>query len=100
MQLLSEIQISSIESEVLARISIIRPILTGLLMGIKQEILDELGGKNEIKLKMLPRAYRPGAGDIGFCFEWAIHDAVKRKDPMVMERLEDAARKCRMPGQN
>lgn len=64
MQLIKEKQVSPIESEVLARISIIRPILTSLLIGIKQDILDELGGLDKVKLKMLPRAYRPGAGDI------------------------------------
>lgn len=98
MKLIAETQISPVESEVLARISIIRPILTSLLMGIKSDILEELGGIEGMKLKLLPRAYRPGAGDIGFCFEWAIHDAVKRKDPMVIERLSDAAKKCRLPG--
>ncbi len=98
MQLLMEKQINPIQSEVLARISVIRPILTGLLIGIKADIVQELGGLDNIKLKMLPRAYRPGAGDIGFCFEWAIHDAVKRGDSAVLERLVDAAKKCRMPG--
>ena len=100
MQLIMEKQVSPIESEVLARISIIRPILTSLLIGIKQDILDELGGIDQVKLKMLPRAYRPGAGDIGFCFEWAIHDAIRRQDPNILNRLEDAARKCRLPGNN
>lgn len=100
MQLIKEKQVSPIESEVLARISIIRPILTSLLIGIKQDILDELGGIDQVKLKMLPRAYRPGAGDIGFCFEWAIHDAIRRQDPNILNRLEDAARKCRLPGNN
>ena len=42
MQLIKETQISPIESEVLARISIIRPILTSLLIGIKKDVLDEL----------------------------------------------------------
>lgn len=98
MKLLVEKQIEPVQSEVLARISIIRPILTGLLMGIKSEVLDECGGKKKIKLKMLPRAYRPGFGDIGFCFEWAIHDAIRRHDPNVLERLADAAKKCKMPG--
>ncbi len=98
MKLLKEKQIAPIESEVLARISIIRPILSGLLVGIKEEILQECGGIQGIKLKMLPRAYRPGCGDIGFCFEWAIHDAIRRKDPKVIERLADAAKKCKMPG--
>lgn len=100
MQLIKEKQVNPIGSEVLARISIIRPILTSLLIGIKQDVLTELGGIENVKLKMLPRAYRPGAGDIGFCFEWAIHDAIRRQEPTVLERLEDAARKCRLPGSN
>lgn len=98
MQLITETQISPIESEVLARISIIRPILTSLLIGIKKDVVDELGGRENIKLKMLPRAYRPGAGDIGFCFEWAIHDAVRRQDPVVLDRLSDASKKCKLSG--
>lgn len=100
MQLLTEMQVNPIESEVLARISMIRPILTSLLIGIKEDVAKELGGRDNIKLKMLPRAYRAGAGDIGFCFEWAIHDAVRRKDPVIIERLSDASKKCKLPGGN
>lgn len=98
MKLMSEKQIAPVQSEVLARISIIRPILASLLTGIKAEVADELGGAENIKLKMLPRAYRPGSGDIGFCFEWAVHDAVRRKDAQVLDRLSDAASKCKLPG--
>ena len=47
MQLIKEKQVSPIESEV----------LTSLLIGIKQDILDELGGLDKVKLKMLPRAF-------------------------------------------
>lgn len=98
MKLLIETQQSPVGSEVLARIAIVRPILIALLTGIKQEVLSELGGLNGMKLFMLPRAYRGGCGDIGFCFEWAIHDAIRRNDPMVMERLTDAAKLCKLPG--
>lgn len=98
MKLISQMQTSPIQSEVLARIALMRPLLTSLLTGIKADVMAELGGINNVKLKMLPRAYRPGAGDIGFCFEWAIHDAIKRKDPMVLERLADAAKRCRLSG--
>jgi hypothetical protein len=45
-------------------------------------------------------AYRPGNGDIGFCFEWAVHDAIRHQDPRVLERLETAARKCRLLGRS
>jgi hypothetical protein len=98
MKLLIESQANPVGSEVLARISIVRPILTALAVGIKQEVLKELGGLDRLKLFMLPRAYRDGCGDVGFCFEWAIHDAVRRGEPMVMERITDASRRCKLPG--
>jgi hypothetical protein len=69
-----------------------------LLTGIKQEVLTELGGMENMKLFTLPRAYREGCGDVGFCFEWAVHDAIRRQDPMVMERILDASRLCKLPG--
>jgi hypothetical protein len=98
MKLLIQTQANPVGSEVLARISIVRPILTALLVGIKQEVLNELGGVEKLRLFMLPRAYRDGAGDVGFCFEWAIHDAIRRGEPSVMERLSDASKKCKLPG--
>ena len=85
MKLLIETQQNHVGSEVLARIAIIRPILMALVTGIKQEVLTELGGMENMKLFMLPRAYRDGCGDVGFCFEWAVHDAIRRQDPLVME---------------
>ena len=99
MELLIQTQQAPVGSEVLARIAIIRPLLTALLAGIKGDVLDEVGGMQNVKLFMLPRAYREGCGDIGFCFEWAIHDAIKRQDQMVMGRLADAAKLCKLPGQ-
>jgi hypothetical protein len=98
MKLLIETQQTPVGSEVLARIAIVRPILTALLTGIKQEVLSELGGMDNMKLFMLPRAYRDGCGDVGFCFEWAIHDAIRRRDPMVLERLAAASKLCKLPG--
>lgn len=98
MKLLIETQQNPVGSEVLARIAIVRPILMALLTGIKQEVLSEIGGMEKMKLFMLPRAYRDGCGDVGFCFEWAVHDAIRRQDPMVMERILDASRLCKLHG--
>lgn len=98
MKLLINSQLSPVQSEVLARIAIVRPILTALLAGIKRSVLDELGGMERMRLFMLPRAYREGSGDIGFCFEWAIHDAIRRQDPMVLDRLAEASKLCKLPG--
>jgi hypothetical protein len=93
-------QKAPISSEVLARIAVIRPILEALLYGINKNVTEELGGAENIKLFMLPRAYREGNGDIGFCFEWAIHDAIQRQESSVIERLEDAGKQCKLHGKN
>ncbi|MBA2303172.1 MAG: hypothetical protein H0W08_11115 [Acidobacteria bacterium] len=51
-----------------------------------------------MKLKMLPRLYRPGDRDCGICFEYAVHNALNRGEATVVERLEDAMKACRVPG--
>jgi len=95
----TENQRAPVESEVLALISVIRPILLGLLYSTKRELVEEAGGYNQMKLKMLPGLHNPGDGDVGICFEWAIHDAIKRNDPMIMDRIETSLRQCRANGQ-
>lgn len=59
----------------------------------RRQVLEEIGGIQQLKMFMLPRAYRDGAGDVGFCFEWTIHDAIRRQEPAAMDRLEHASRK-------
>lgn len=98
MRLFVEKQLNPIASEVTALISIVRPILLGTLYGLRQDIAKEVGGHSSVKVKMLPRLYRPGDGDIGICFEWAVHDAIKRQEPLIMDRLETASRKCKLRG--
>ena len=94
----SEIQRNAVASEVAALIAVVRPILEGLLYSLKTEVANEAGGLAGVKLKMLPRLYRPGDGDCGICFEYAVHDAVVRKEPDVLQRIEDSLRQCRVPG--
>lgn len=98
MKLLIEKQIASVNSEVNAMLSVVRPILTGVLYAIKEDVVKEVGGYENVKIKMLPRLYRPGDGDVGISFEWAVHDAIKRNDPLVMEKLTDATHLCKLPG--
>lgn len=94
----SEIQNHAIADEVSALIAVIRPILSGLLYTLKEDVVSEVGSINGLKLKILPRLYLPGDGDCGICYEYAVHDAVQRKDPMVLERVEDSLKKCKVPG--
>jgi hypothetical protein len=100
MQIRVESQLHSVADEVSALTAVVRPILVGTLYGLKRDVVAEVGGYDDVKLKMLPRLYKPGDGDCGICFEYAVHDAMNRGDAVVLERIADAlTRHCRVPGE-
>jgi hypothetical protein len=94
MQVRQERQISAVADEVLAMTAAVRPILIGVLYALKQDVVQEVGGYENVKLKMLPRLYRAGDGDCGICFEYAVHEAMNNGDA----RINDAVQLCRLPG--
>jgi hypothetical protein len=100
MELRLQTQVNPIADEVSALIAVVRPILEGLLYGLKGDVVAEVGGYPAVKLKMLPRLYRRGDGDIGLCFEYAVHHAVRTGNPAVCERVTDALRLCNVPGRD
>lgn len=87
-----------VHDEVLALTAVVRPILTGTLYALKSDVVNEAGGYQNLKLKMLPRLYRAGDGDCGICFEYAVHEAISRGDSSVIERMTDAAKMCKLEG--
>lgn len=96
-----ETQKSPVADEVSALIAIVRPILLGLLFSLKKDIADEVGGHAKVKLKMLPRLRLKGDGDVGICYEYAVHDAIRHRNPDILDRVYDAlSRHCRVPGKD
>lgn len=98
LQLRIETQRNAVADDISALFAVVRPILEGLLHGLKGDVVAEVGGRDAVKLKMLDRLRRAGDGDCGICFEYAVHDAVRRGDPLVIERVSEALRICRVPG--
>jgi hypothetical protein len=98
MQIRQERQLQAIADEVLALTAIVRPILKGVLYALKDDIVLQAGGRDQISLALLARLYRAGDGDCGICFEYAVHEAMKRRDPRVLERVNDAIKQCRING--
>lgn len=99
MKLAIEVQVAEITDETRARISMVRPVLRATLFALKQEIVDRLGGYGKITLADLARVYREGSGDCGICFEYAIHDAIKRRDPLLLPRISEVLEDfCKIPG--
>lgn len=100
MKLRLQTQVNPIAEEVSATIAVVRPILEGLLWGIRKDVVAEVGGYENVKLMMLPRLYRRGDGDIGLCFEYAVHHAIRTGQADVCERVADALRLCKVPGRD
>lgn len=98
MEIREQIQLNPVADEESALTAVVRPILLGILLSLKLDVVAEVGGHEAVKLKMLPRLRRPGDGDTGICFEYAVHDAVRRNDAAVVERVEGALRLCNVPG--
>lgn len=94
----SEQQLNPVADEVSAITAVVRPILLGVLYALKQDVVQEVGGYENIKLKLLPRLHRRGDGDTGICFEYAVHDAITRGEPGVTERVADALAMCKIGG--
>ncbi|MBI3789698.1 MAG: hypothetical protein HY275_02335 [Gemmatimonadetes bacterium] len=101
LQLRIETQRNPVADEVSALTAVVRPILEGTLFALKGDLVAEVGGHENVTLAMLARLYRPGDGDCGLCFEWAVHDSMNRRDPLILDRVVDAmARHCRVPGKS
>lgn len=96
-----EIQLNPVADPYSALLALTRPILKGLLYSLKQDVIGEIGGYQNLKLKMLPRFRRSSDGDVGICFEYAVHEAIRQKNPMILDRVAEALTKhCKVPGNN
>lgn len=95
------IQTNEVHSEYEALFSVIHPILTGLAYTLKNDIVKQVGGYENISLELFTRLYEPGDGDCGICFEYAVHDAIVSKDPDVLSRIDSALTKyCKIKGED
>lgn len=92
-----EIQANPVADEVAALVAVTRPILNGVLVSIGAEYLDAWAGdRTQVPLKLLGRLRKEGDGDTGIAFEYAVHDAVRGKNAVVMERVTAALELCRI----
>ncbi len=99
MKLAVEVQTGPVEDETRARIAMVRPVLRATLFALARERVERLGGYAAVTLHDLAREWREGDGDCGICFEYAIHEAIEHKDPLLVPRIgEVLERHCRIKG--
>jgi len=76
-------QIIPIEENIRARYSLIIPIIRGMLYSTKLDIVNNCGGIDGITFDTFTRIYIEHPGDYGICFEYAVHEAIRNKDPVL-----------------
>ena len=90
-------QAAPVAEEVGALVAVVRPVINGVLHSIGKEYLDPWDGDyTRVPLKLLGRLRKEGDGDCGIAFEYAIHDAVQGRNAVVLERVADALKLCRI----
>jgi hypothetical protein len=100
MEIREDRQKNPVADEVSALVAVTGPIIAGVLRSISPEVTGVLGERDRIPLKMLGRLRKEGNGDCGIAFEYAVHDAVISREPMVAERVADALAKLSIVGGN
>ena len=78
-----EIQSDEVGEAVRARYTMVASILRAMLYSSKQDMVNALGGPHKISLEQLARIYQEGSGDFGVCFEYALHDAIRSRQPSI-----------------
>src|SRR5215468_7136954 len=89
-------QSSPVVDEVGSLVAVTRPVIAGVLQSISEEVVNTLGERAKLPLRMLGRLRKRGDGDCGIAFEYAVHDAVISAEPAVVERVADALNQCRI----
>ncbi|MBV4426519.1 hypothetical protein [Clostridium tyrobutyricum] len=93
------IQTNKVGSEVEALIAVVSPILLGITLSLNRSIVDKIGGLDNVSLELLSRLYKPGDGDCGISFEYAVHDAIINYNGQVLDKIDIALNKyCRING--
>lgn len=83
MRLLPAIQEDQLADPVRAKLSMVVPILSATLFSLNRSRVERFGGYNRITLWDIAREFREGSGDVGICFEWAVHEALANHNETI-----------------
>jgi hypothetical protein len=98
MQVQLELQLNPVADEYSALLAVVRPMLEALLGSARGSVVEQAGGREKLTLEMLTFLRQPHDGELGICFEYAVHDAIEHHNPMVTERIVDSLRLCKVNG--
>lgn len=98
-QLALAIQNEEVSEAVRARYAMVASILRAMLYSAHGETVDAFGGTAKITLEQLARIYQEGDGDYGICFEYALHDSIRSRQPSIYPMIEEVLHSyCKIKG--
>lgn len=83
MKILASVQAAPISDPVRSKLAMVVPVIEATLNSMNRGRLERLGGIDQWTLHDLARERLEGDGDTGICFEYAVHEAIARKDEML-----------------
>lgn len=89
MRILKSFQRAEIGDAVRAKFAMVAPVLEATLYSISVDRIDRLDGYASWTLADLAREVREGDGDVGICFEWAVHEAIANRSPLIWPLASD-----------
>jgi hypothetical protein len=92
-KILASTQQLPISDAVRSKFAMVAPVDDATLRSLKMDRVDRLGGYSKITLYDLARELREGAGDAGICFEYAVHDGIANKHPLIYPVASEALEK-------
>jgi len=78
-----------IEDPVGSKFAMVAPVLDAMLFSLRGDRVDRLGGMDRVTLADLAREVREGNGDVGICFEYAVHEAIANHDVLIHPLASD-----------
>lgn len=89
MKLITSVQKAEVRGAVGAKFAMIAPVLEAMLHSLPLDRTARLGGAEKVTLHDLARELRSGSGDAGICFEYAVHEAIATRSPLIHELASD-----------
>jgi hypothetical protein len=98
-RILRSIQLDRIQDPVRSKFAMVAPVVEATLLSLNRARIERLGGIDQVTLQDLAREVREGSGDAGICFEYAVHEAIATRNPLIRDLASEVLETfCGIPG--
>lgn len=97
-QVNATVQLNPVQDLISGLHAVVASIVKAVWLSLDQQVVRDTGGHENLTLRVMVRLYVEGSGDCGTSFEYAVHDAVRRCSPLIVDPIFDALAQCGLSG--